>query len=118
VLYSPDELEMPNHAVTSLVQIRERLTRELENIDRDSVLAVSFSAMRAACRKSLDNIRTVEITRPIQMQSLLQKIIFMTALGELRGVFGIHIARIAASYGVDVEEQLTAIFPATEDINE
>lgn len=32
-------------------------------------------------------------------------------LGELRGVFGIPIARISAAYGIDVEEDLAAILP-------
>jgi hypothetical protein len=33
------------------------------------------------------------------------------AIGELRGVFGVHLALVAARYGVDVEEDLATILP-------
>lgn len=36
---------------------------------------------------------------------------FMAILGELRGVFGIHVARISAAYGIDVEDDLAAMLP-------
>lgn len=39
--------------------------------------------------------------------------IFNGAIGELRGVFGIHIAALAASHGLDVEGDLASILPAT-----
>ena len=38
-----------------------------------------------------------------------------TALGSLRAVFGVHIAQIAVSYGIDVEDQLVTIFPPPEE---
>jgi hypothetical protein len=38
-----------------------------------------------------------------------------TALGELRGVFGIHIAKLAAEYGLDIEDDLASILPARDD---
>jgi hypothetical protein len=38
--------------------------------------------------------------------------IFNGAIGELRGVFGIHIAAVAASHGLDVEGDLASILPA------
>ena len=31
---------------------------------------------------------------------------FNQALGELRSVFGLHIAQIAVKYGIDLEEEL------------
>jgi hypothetical protein len=37
---------------------------------------------------------------------------FNGALGELRGVFGIHIARLAAAHGLGVEGDLASILPA------
>jgi hypothetical protein len=41
--------------------------------------------------------------------------VFLPALGELRGVFGIHLARIAALHGLDVEEPLSSILPAAPE---
>ena len=40
---------------------------------------------------------------------------FNGALGEMRGVFGVHLARLAAAYGVNVENDLAAIIPG-EDV--
>jgi len=37
---------------------------------------------------------------------------FGDALGELRGTFGIHVARLAAQYGLDIEDELASILPA------
>jgi len=41
--------------------------------------------------------------------------IFIGALGELRGMLGIHIAMLATSFGLDVEQQLSVIIPAATE---
>lgn len=41
-----------------------------------------------------------------------------SALGELRGIVGIHIALMAARYGLDVQGDLAAILPAEVDNQE
>jgi hypothetical protein len=75
--------------------------------------------MRAACRK-LNFLSSVgarpEIVAFGSHQSHWASWEFNGALGELRGVFGIHIARLA-SHGLDVEGQLSRILP-TSDPNE
>lgn len=40
---------------------------------------------------------------------------FNSALGELRGTFGIMIAQIAVAYGINVEEELASILPNKEE---
>ena len=40
---------------------------------------------------------------------------FGSALGELRGTFGVHVAKIAAEFRLDVEDKLAAILPANAD---
>ena len=40
---------------------------------------------------------------------------FNGALCELRGVFGIHLAKIAVMYGLDIEEGLATILPIRDD---
>jgi hypothetical protein len=40
---------------------------------------------------------------------------FHLAAGELRGTIGVHVARMAAVYGLDVEERLSAILPAVPE---
>jgi plasmid maintenance system antidote protein VapI len=50
----------------------------------------------------------------LQTEYDLRKI-FNSALGELRGVIGIHIAAIAAQHGLDIEGDLATILPATDN---
>jgi hypothetical protein len=40
---------------------------------------------------------------------------FNDALGELRAVFGIHIAQLSAKFGIDIEDELAVILPAEVD---
>lgn len=42
---------------------------------------------------------------------------FGSALGELRGTFGVHVARIAAAFKLDVEDRLASILPANADVD-
>lgn len=104
VLYNPDDLEMVPHCIGSVLDIRRFLTQELAELDPKSELAESLKAMRASCRKFLDEAG---------MHSYFPA--FAVHLGELRGVFGIHIAQIAAKYHVDVEDQLAVILPPEVD---
>lgn len=40
---------------------------------------------------------------------------FGGALGELRGAFGVHVAKIAVAFELDVEDRLASILPANAD---
>jgi hypothetical protein len=113
VLYSPYDLEIPDHCVRSVIEIRHRLTAEMEQLDGSSPLFDSISAIRTACRKFLDRTQALDLHGPIGSRiTTITAWTFLSAIGELRGVFGIHIALIAARYGIDVEEQLADILPA------
>jgi hypothetical protein len=117
VLFSPSEMEAPHHCVESVLRIRESLTSEIGKIDSERELAQSLRAMRAACRKFLSTVESDD-RRIIQFgahQGHYASWVFNGALGELRGVFGVHIARLAASHGLDVEEHLATILPAADD---
>lgn len=114
VLYSPSEIESPNHCVSSVIEIRHFLTRELGALPAKCELAQSLAAMRAACRKFVDSVQAEE-GRIIQYgasQGHYASWVFISALGELRGVFGIHVAALAAGYGLGVERELASIVPA------
>jgi hypothetical protein len=115
VLYNPSEMELPEHCVKSVIEIRHFLTGELGNLNANSNLAQSLRAMRAACRKFVDITHREE--KIIKFGNSLGHYAswhFNGAVGELRGVFGIHVAQIAAQYGLDVEDQLASILPAGE----
>jgi len=44
--------------------------------------------------------------------------IFNSALGELRGIIGIHVAALATMHGLDVEGDLASILPAEDNQRE
>lgn len=126
VLYSPYELEVPGHVVTSVLEIRAYLNSERAHTDRASSLHQSIAGMESACRKFLDSIQELESCRGLSLEhperrmlshlgyrSLtgLDEWIFLTALGELRAVFGLCIGNIAAAYHIDVDQQLASILP-------
>ena len=112
VLYVLWNLEVPEACNSSVLEIRRYLTSEIQRLgDNSEELAGSLRAMRAACRKFLTPVPSGEFQR---MGSYGPRWL-AGALGELRGVFGVHIARLAAQYGLDVEDELAAILPAIDD---
>ena len=115
VLYNPSELEIPDHCVASVLEIRQFLTDQISALDDKSELAASLRAMRAACRKFLDSLPHRSRSLPPMYWAAFDSWAFITALGELRGVFGVHLAKIAAQNGLDIEDDLAAILPAPGD---
>ena len=117
VLYVPGEMESPHHCVESLLRIREHFTQEIGNLGGKSMLAESLRGMRAACRKFLTTVGGDDgrIVRHGNDHGHYASWIFNGALGELRGVFGIYIAQIAAAYGLDIESELATIVPGRAD---
>lgn len=115
VLYADESIEIPEHCVTSVLEIRRCLTSEIQQLS-EGELCGSLRAMRAACRKFLAAVddRDGLVVRYGLHQGHWASWRFGGALGELRGVFGIHIARMAAQHGLDVEDDLARILPEAE----
>jgi hypothetical protein len=115
VLYAPSEMEVPEHCVHSIIEIRSFLTSELGKLEETSELASSLRALRGACRKFLDTVQK-DGDRIIRFgfSHGWPGWVFGSALGEMRGVFGIHIAILAAKYGVNIEKDLSSILPAKD----
>lgn len=113
-LYNPYWCETADYVIRSILDIRERLTTDLENLDPSSSLAKSIRVMRSACRSFLDKIEANDshftFHRPSPFWDTEEREFFM-ALGELRSTMGILIAQIAVRFGIDVEENLATIFP-------
>lgn len=112
-LYNPYDLEVADHVIQSVVEIRHRLTQELEQLDRSSALAQSLSDMRTACRKFLDTVQGLGRHRSYFGGSAMM--VLFSAIGELRGVFGIHLAQLCVRYGIDIDGELGSILPAASD---
>jgi hypothetical protein len=117
VLYSPSELEVPFHCVSSVLEIRRFISAELGRLSTESNFSTSLRAMRAACRKFLDQagengkgtyLHANEHGHYASWE-------FYSALGEMRGVFGIHIAMIATQFKLNVEDDLASILPLSVD---
>lgn len=116
VLYVPSEMEVPEHGVQSVLRIREFLTSELGRLTSDGQLADSLRAMRAASRKFLNAVGPADspVVRHAFDRGHYASWEFNQALGEMRGVFGIYIAILAATHGLDVEDGLASIVPAAD----
>src|SRR3990167_5157710 len=104
VLYVPSEVEVPQHCVNSIADIRRFLTAELGSLASDGQLAKSISAMRSACRKFMTTVKADEknIMASGWDRGHYASWVFIGALGELRGVVGVHVAIISAAFGLDV----------------
>jgi hypothetical protein len=105
VLYNPHDMENAHHMVQSVLEIRKRLTSDLESIDKECPLKHSLAAMQAACRKFLDETQETHGHGYHLDPFMLQR------LGELRALFGVHVAILAASYDLEVEGNLLTILP-------
>lgn len=116
VLYVPSEMEVPEHCITSVIEIRNFLTNQMMNINQNSPLYNYVSAMRKSCNKFLQkcNFRKQEVIDYGGHWGHWASWYFASALGEMRGVFGIMILQIASSYGLSVENDLASIIPNYE----
>lgn len=114
VLYVPDQLEMPSHCVDSVLDIRGFLSTELGKLEAHSEFSASLRAMRAACRKFLERVGIDGRNAALYANERghWASWTFYSALGEMRGTFGVHLAQIAAHFKLDIEGGLASILPA------
>lgn len=70
--------------------------------------------MRAACRKFLERVGTDgrEVILYANHHGHWASWTFYSALGEMRGTFGVHLAKIAGEFKLDIEDRLAEILPA------
>ena len=117
VLYSPESMEIPEHCVESVLDIRRFLTNEIGSLDSEIELSKHIRAMRAACRKFLDSVsaNNREIVKFARQHGHWASWKFYSDLGIMRGIFSVHIAQIAAVYGLDVEDDLAKILPNLDE---
>lgn len=112
VLYSEYEYELVHHCITSVIEIRNFLTSELSNINENSDLNSYVRSMRNSCNKFLNKCPdNNDFRHCIRQEGNIDSWVFVSAIGELRGVFGIMVGQIAKAYGFDVEADLSQIIP-------
>lgn len=125
VLYASADVEIAEHCIESVLDIRRELTNVLARGGIDPVLAGSLQAMRASCRAflqrlrldpKLDGFEIVHLYRDDPHRPIgLHDWVLNQAIGELRGVIGVHVALMASRYGIDVEDDLATILPPDLD---
>lgn len=109
VLYNPSDAEVPHHCVQSIIEIRRILTDALASLDSKSILAEHIRAMGSASRRFLDRIGTDYDAMRSNGHYLSWE--FLDALGQMRALFGVHLAMIAARYDLQVRGGLREILP-------
>jgi hypothetical protein len=105
-LHYPYDREIGSFIVQAIFDINERLTRDIDALSTDSLLRKILRATQAACRKFLDENQSPSSGYGGSYQAQLY-----CTLGELRALFGIHIARIAFTYDLEVDACLEEILP-------
>ncbi len=114
-LYVPYDDERIVFVTESILQIRERLTEFLDELDSSSELQQPIRAMRDVCRDFLSV--TQDIHHRIVSNAIFKHewdrdtVKYFVELGKLRSTFGLHIAQIAIDYSIEVDEQLAVILP-------
>ena len=115
-LFNDFELEIPDHVVSSINDLRKFLTERLQSLDEENVLSKQLRVMRAACRKFLDDSGSSPGHNMFTSANLNNSHIavwkFCTTLGELRATCGLALALIMNVYGLECEPQLARILPA------
>ena len=111
VLYAPEEMEGAGHCMQSVMELRDFLTGAIGELSPGSELAAGLRAIRAACRRFLDEADG-SAGHNMATWGYRGGLTLGPALGELRGVTGVCVAAIADRYALDVESELAAILPA------
>jgi hypothetical protein len=101
-LFNDFAWEIEHEVAQSVLDMRREFTAALKRLPEKSEAVMSLRAMRAACREYLDNTRR----NPGGHFS------FLTELGRLRAIIGVHVAYLAVKYGVDIDTDLSHVIPA------
>jgi hypothetical protein len=109
VLYDPLDLELFAWATDSILGVRNELAKALQKLGSSSQAFPHLKAMRAACIDYLIHIQYPEEPEKLPWVN------YFTWLGELRDIFGAHIAQLSVMYGVDLEGDIVLILPFPEE---
>jgi hypothetical protein len=112
VLFNAYEMEVPEHCIQSVLQIRSFLTDLLGELPAKDGLPDMIRSMRASCRRFLDQVQQLggrERIRPFDGGMGFG--FFGNALGKLRAAFGFQIGLVAVMYGLDIDPNLATILP-------
>ncbi len=102
-LWIPFNSEDHERVVRSILDMRDRITTVQQHLRQGGPAIESVRRLRFTCERFLTDTPQAEVY-------------FYSNLGELRGIFGAEIGRLAQIFGLDVEPPLSWIVPpATEE---
>ena len=109
-LWDPYDQAIGSFVTQSIVDLWGRLRSEIKGLGTGSVLQEGLHAMHAACRRFLQENQSPRSGYGPPYEAQLH-----STLGELRALFGIHIARIACAHDLGVPPPLASILPPEPD---
>jgi len=126
VLFSSYTSEVPEQCVTSVIDIRDHITGLIAAGGIGPQLTGPLRVARRYCVRFLERVGANE--DPSDARAARRRLFhdprwsmhdywFGEALGELRAGVGMQAAIIAASYGLDVEDDLASVLPEPDDAN-
>jgi hypothetical protein len=110
VLQDPYNIAISSFVAQSIIDLRGQLQCEIENLPTRSVLQDGLRAMHAACRTFLSENQSPRSGYGPPYEAQLH-----STLGELRALFGVHIARIACAYDLELAACLKGVLPPEPD---
>ena len=118
LLYALAEMEFPEACRTAAEDIRRFCTRELGKVEPDTEVAKALHAMRAACRQFQEATQTPgrRIVRLSDYRHPAEHWVLIRALGAMRSIIGLHVAKLAVAYGLPVEDDLASILPPAQEV--
>ncbi|MEA4816106.1 MAG: DUF6650 family protein [Lachnospiraceae bacterium] len=109
ILYSEYEYETVYPCIMSVKEIKDFLTHELMDSEIGSNLSSYIRKMISACNRFLSRCPDNKIFKDQACFSgNIYNWIFISGIGEMRGVFGIMIGQISRAYGIDVDDNTLA----------
>jgi hypothetical protein len=115
VLFNLEYLEVASQVDRSVEDMRKELTEALQQVDRKSPSVAPLRALRAACRRYLDNPRqTFRHMGSHDGRHNHNEPGFFLALGELRATFGHELKLLDDLFDIDMESQLRTLFPTID----
>lgn len=108
VLYRPEDMEGANHCIQSVMDMRQKLTTSMQQVDTNAPLYKQLQKIRRASRDFCDVVGSQKFdAAPIPVQkSLLGR-----ELARFRQIVGGSVGAISIAYGLDVEDELASIIP-------
>jgi hypothetical protein len=111
LLFGQVHIENEIYCIQSAIEIRNYLTRLLDDAKPGKELANSIRVMRAACRRFVENGGPNAENYVIRFTGDP----FGLALGDLRTMVGVHVAQLSYAFDLEVEEDLASILPPNPD---